>query len=53
MHNPNAQAPGDRVQCKMKEDEDVINLLSTSVKLIPNFVTKVEENLKKPTETLI
>ena len=31
----------------MKEGEDVTNLVSTGVKLIPNSVTRVEENLKK------
>ena len=47
--NPNAQS-GDRLQSKLKEDEDVISLLTTGVKLIPNLVTKVEENFKKPSE---
>ena len=45
-HNPKAQAPGDRLQSRMKEAEDVINLLSTGVNLIPN-VTRVEANLEK------
>ena len=45
--NPNDQASGDRLQSKLKEDEDVINLLTTGVKLIPNLVTKGEENFKK------
>ena len=44
--HPKAQALGDRLQSQMKGLEDVINLLSTGVKLIPNLVTRVEENLK-------
>ena len=44
-YNPNAQASADRLQ--LKEKEDVINMLSTGVKLILTLVTSGEENLKK------
>ena len=48
--SPNAQASGDRLQSKVEENEDVTNLLSTGVKLIPNLVTRLEGNL--PVKTL-
>ena len=32
---------------RLKEDDDMMNLLSPRVKLIPNLVTRVEEDLKK------
>ena len=44
-HNPNVQGSADRLQSKTCEN--VANLLSTGVKLVPNLVTRVEENLKK------
>ena len=48
--NPNAQASGDRLQSIVKEDEEVINLLSLGSKLIPDLLTRVGENLMKPLE---
>ena len=44
-HNPSAQASGDLLQSK--EDENVTHMLSTGLKLRPNFVTRIEEHLKK------
>ena len=33
--------------CSLKEDDDMTNLLSPGVKLLPNLVTRIEESLKK------
>ena len=49
---PNAQASGDRLQSQLKEDEEVINLLSLGAKLTPNLVTWVGANLKRTLGTL-
>ena len=42
---PTTQPSEDRLQSK--EDDDMTTILSTGVNLIPKFVTKVKEHLKK------
>ena len=47
--NLSARASGNLLQSPLKEDDDMMNLF----KLIPNLVTRVEENLKKTCGQLV
>ena len=49
--NPSAQASEDRSHPTLKKDNDMMDLLSPGVKINPNLVTRVEENLKNTSAT--
>ena len=50
-HNLDVQASGD--QLESEEDDDMTNMFPVGVKLLPNLVTRIEENLLKTVGKLI
>ena len=47
FHNPNSRASGDKLQSKMKEDEDLTNMLSTGVKTYSELGDDGAKNIKE------